>query len=190
MIDQTTLDSLVVLDVETTGLSPYAGDRVCEIGAVKIKKGKIVDSFHSLINPQRTISYGAYLVNGISQEMVDNALTFREIALDFLIFIEKHRIAAYNARFDISFVNSELARSGEHHEILNSASLDILIAARKYLPGLSSYSLPKVADYLHIKTETTHRALDDAVLAWHVLQELMKRTEKTSRAKPKSIGVI
>ena len=61
----------VIVDVETTGLSPARGDRMLEIAALRIKNGTPDGEFHSLINPQREISYEAYLVNGISQEMVD-----------------------------------------------------------------------------------------------------------------------
>ncbi|MFH1380060.1 MAG: 3'-5' exonuclease [bacterium] len=184
IIDKNTLDSLVILDVETTGLSPCLGDRVCEIGAVKVKNGRIVDTFHSLINPQRQISYGAYLVNGISQEMVDQAPTFREIALDFLLFIENTRIAAYNSWFDISFINSELNIAGEHHTLSNNDYLDILIVARNLLPGLPGYSLSKVARSLKIKISAAHRALDDSILAWRVLKKIHTISSKTSTCAP------
>jgi len=63
----------VVFDVETTGLSPKDGDRIVEIGALRYKNGQALDSFSSLLNPQRPVSPGAFAVNRISQEMVKDA---------------------------------------------------------------------------------------------------------------------
>src|SRR5882724_11121371 len=86
----------VILDVETTGLSPDTGDRVCEVAAVKIRGGAVVQSFGTLINPCRPISNGAYMVNRISPEMVANAPKFDDIAEEFAAMLKDSVIGAYN----------------------------------------------------------------------------------------------
>lgn len=164
--------SLVVVDVETTGLSPSCNDRVCEIGAVKIKNGKIVKTFQSLVNPQCPMPYGAYCVHGISDDMLHHAPTFREIALSFEEFLEELPVAAYNAPFDIGFINNEFIIAGSHCMISRDKAVDILVLSRRYFYGLASYSLPQVARSLRINTGNVHRALDDAKTAWEILKRL------------------
>src|SRR6266705_2515702 len=100
-----------VIDFETTGLSPDSGDRVCEIGAVKLRGGAVIETMGTLINPQRPISAGAFAVNGISPEMVADAPAFQEIAGKVSSFIEGSVLAAYNAPFDMSFLANEFSLS-------------------------------------------------------------------------------
>jgi len=77
---------LIALDIETTGLLPETGERICEIALLKIQKGKIIDEFVSLLNPEKPISLGASTVSGITDEMVKDSPTFKEIAENILIF--------------------------------------------------------------------------------------------------------
>jgi len=165
-------NSLVVVDVETTGLTPSRYGRVCELGAVKIKNGRAVKTFQTLINPQCSISYGASMVNGITDEMVQDAPTFREIALSFENFIEELPIAAYNAPFDVGFLNNEFSISDAHCRIPSERAIDILVLSRRYIRGLRSYALPCVAQALDINPGQAHRALDDAKTAWGILKKL------------------
>lgn len=163
---------LVIIDVETTGLSPSQYGRVCEIGAVKIKNGRVVKTFQSLVNPQCAMPYGAYCVHGISNDMLDDAPTFREIALPFEEFLEELPVGAYNALFDIGFINNEFVIAGSHYLIPREKAVDILVLSRRYLRGFSSYSLPNVTRTLRITTGNAHRALDDAKTAWKVLKKI------------------
>src|SRR5262249_42280573 len=96
----------IVMDVETTGLSPELGDRVCEVGAVKLRGSAVVETFESLINPGRPISAGAYAVNGISPAMVADAPAFPEVAQKLWDMMEGAVLVAYNAPFDKGFLMS------------------------------------------------------------------------------------
>jgi DNA polymerase-3 subunit epsilon len=102
----------LVIDVETTGLSPDSGDRVCEIGVVKLRGGAVIETFGSLIDPQRPISAGAYAVNGISPQMLLNAPIFSTVAEKLWGMMADSIIVAYNAPFDVSFITNEFRLIG------------------------------------------------------------------------------
>jgi len=76
------------IDVETTGLSPHGGDRVIEIAAMKVKNSKVVKKFETFVDPQRELSYGAFLVNGISDEMLKGAPKAHEILPEFMDMVQ------------------------------------------------------------------------------------------------------
>lgn len=163
----------IVFDCETTGLSPLSGDRICEIGAVKIEKKKIVDRYWSLIDPEREISYSAYMVNRITPEMLKDAPKMEEVLPSFLEFVGKSKLAAYNAKFDLSFLNAELVRAG-YPSIPGSEIIDIYILAKKVLPKLGFYPLWNVARKLNLTVTTAHRALADAEVAANIFIRLLE----------------
>lgn len=152
----------VIVDVETTGLSPATGDRVCEIGAVKLRGGAVMKTLGTLINPKRPISAGAYAVNGISPQMVAGAPTFGEIAGQLRELTESSVIVAYNAPFDLSFLVNEYKLLGDTFTPWYVA--DALAIARQVLPGLGKYSQENVARLLGIPFPVKHRALEDAMV--------------------------
>lgn len=156
----------LVLDVETTGLSPDAGDRVCEIGILKLRGGAIVDTFSSLIDPQRPISEGAYAVNRISPAMLAGAPEFSEVAEKVLAMAEGSVLVAYNAPFDTSFLASELRLAG--YRALPNPVVDALKLARQILPGLGRYPQGNVARVIGIPMPVQHRALEDAMVTAHL----------------------
>jgi len=162
----------IVFDLETTGLSPFSGDRICEIGAVKIVDGKISDKFWSLVNPEREISFSAYRVNRITPEMLESAPKISEVLPEFLNFIAGEKLAAYNAGFDLSFLNMELTKLGMDI-IPDEQVIDIYILAKKVLPHIGFYPLWNVAKNLNVKMETSHRALADAIVAAEVFIKLL-----------------
>lgn len=146
------------LDVETTGLDPYLGDRICEIALLKTINKEVVGTFHSLVNPARPISPDAYAVNFISDEMVKDAPLFDAIANQVLEFMRGTVLVAHNAPFDLSFLSVQL-------RLLNLPRpdnwvIDTLRLARKYyrFPG---NDLGTIARCLNIKPERRHRALAD-----------------------------
>lgn len=150
----------VVLDVETTGLSPFNGDRVIEIGAVKVHGEEIVDQFHSLIDPQRPLSYEAFLVNGISSEMLKGAPTADQVLPKFLEFLGTAALVGHNVNFDLGFLNHEIERSGLSWRQLHPV-LDTKKMARWLLPELRSYRLQQVAYALAMEDVQDHRAIGD-----------------------------
>jgi len=164
----------IVFDCETTGLSPLSGDRICEIGAVKLKDGKVLDKYWSLINPQRAVSYAAFMVNKITPGMLRDAPGIDDILPDFLKFLGKNKFAAYNAGFDLSFLNAELRRFS-YDTISPKDAIDIYILAKKILPNIKRYPLWNVAKNLNVSIAATHRALADAQVAAEVFIRLLER---------------
>ena len=152
----------LVIDFETTGLSAEGGDRVCELGAVKLRGGAVVDTFGTLINPQRPISSGAYAVNRISPQMIANAPAFADIAERLWDMMQGTVLVAYNAPFDLSFLTYEF-RLAAYPRITHPV-VDALAIARQLLPGLGKYSQDNVARVLGIPFPVKHRALEDAMV--------------------------
>lgn len=165
--------SFVIFDFETTGLYPYSGDKICEIGAVKVKFGsKDTKRFHSLVDPERAISYGAFSVNGITDDMVKGKPTIEEILPLFLKFIKENVLVAYNAGFDLGFLESAL---GEEKKVLGDYYIiDALRLARRLFPGMERYNLGTLSESLGIRVGQEHRALADAVMTWKVFEKELK----------------
>lgn len=161
-----------VFDLETTGLQPEFGDRVVEIAAVRLRGKQRLGVFQSLVNPgERRISPAAFAVNHISQEMLKDAPSIAEIMPLFLDFISGACLAAYNAPFDFAFLSSEPG-------LINSQLVerlqivDILIMAKRMLPGLERHSLAFVAKALGIDSLQEHRALSDTQITVEIFNRL------------------
>ena len=152
----------LVIDFETTGLSPDAGDRACEIGAVKLRGGAVMETFGTLIDPQRPVSAGAYAVNGISPKMLIGAPTFSEIAGRLRNMMEGTVLVAYNAPFDLGFLTNEFRLAGSPP--LTNKVVDALAIARQLFPGLGRYPQENVARVAGIQFPVKHRALEDAMV--------------------------
>lgn len=103
-------DTVVVLDFETTGLSPDYGDRAIEIGAVLLEDGKVSDRFQALMNPGMRISGFIENYTGITNSMLQKAPPCAEVMDEFAGFIKDHHLVAHNASFDKRFLDAELAR--------------------------------------------------------------------------------
>jgi len=98
----------ISFDTETTGFSFNKGDKIVEIGAVKIKDGIITDTYQQYINPERSIPAKVIKVHGITDDKVKNEPLFHEIIDDFMDFIKGCTLVAHNAKFDIEFMGSEI----------------------------------------------------------------------------------
>jgi len=164
MMTQRPFDEIdfLVLDVETTGLSAERGDRVCEIGVVKLRGGAVVDSLGTLVNPQRSISPGAFAVNKITTEMLAEAPLFADVAERLSDMMKDAVLLAYNAGFDLSFIDKEFALAGYARPSKHAA--DVLGLARQLLPGLRKYPQEHVAAIVGIPFPVKHRALEDAMV--------------------------
>jgi len=166
------LDDVVftVLDVETTGLNPHFGDRVCEIALLRCEGGRESGRFHSLINPGRAISPGAFAVNHIRDEDLIDAPVFADIAAQVLEMLGDSVIVAHNAPFDLGFLASELSIS--RLPFIDNLVVDTLALARHCF-SFPSNSLPNVACYLGIDTWGQHRALGDVLTTRQVLDRFL-----------------
>jgi DNA polymerase-3 subunit epsilon len=162
--------TFTVLDVETTGLTPQLGDRVCEIAVLRFRGDRELARFQSLVNPQRPISPGAFAVNGIRDQDVVDAPFFAEIAPTVVDMLDDSTLVAHNAPFDLSFLASELRICGLPF-VLDSI-IDTLALARRYY-RFPSNSLQAVAHYLGVETTGRHRALADVVTTKMVLERFV-----------------
>jgi DNA polymerase III epsilon subunit family exonuclease len=156
------LDSsgFVVFDLETTG-AKAPPCRITEIGAYRVKNGILVDEFQTLVNPEMKIPPFITSLTGISDQMVDGAPKFAEVADAFLDFIGDSILVAHNAHFDLGFLNHEIGRVYEDYRVANP-SLCTVQLARKLLPHIENHKLKTVANYYSIDLVNHHRASDDA----------------------------
>ncbi len=172
------------LDVETTGLDPATGDRVCEIAVLKTVDGEEVDRFVTLVNPGRSIPLGAVTVHGITDAMVSRAPFFRDIAGDLLSFIKGAVIVAHNARFDLGFLRMELSNLGL--TLPETDVIDTLGIARRYY-SFASNSLGQIARDIGLPAASAHRALADVQTTRSVfeyfLMDLNRRGIRLKRLK-------
>jgi DNA polymerase-3 subunit epsilon len=167
----------VVIDVETTGTSPRAGDRVTEVAAVVAEGGRIEDAFQSLVNPGRPIPSFITSLTGISDAMVADAPSFRDIAGALAQTLEAGTFVAHNAPFDWGFLSMEFARA-DQPEALSGAPLCTVRLARRLLAHLPRRNLDSVAWHYGIEIESRHRALGDARATARVLQALLRDAER------------
>lgn len=157
---------LVFFDVETTGLSPDCGDRVCEIGILQCNGPNTEHEYRSFVNPERSIAPEASAVNGITDEMVKDAPLFCELVDKLLELFKDAIIVCHNAPFDMGFLEYELKLMGR--PMINNEIIDTLGIARKYF-RFPSNSLPNIAGHLDIKIQQKHRALADVHTTYKIL---------------------
>ncbi len=170
------LDEYVVFDLETTGLSPWAGDEIIEIGAMKVFGDDIdeVNTFHTLVNPKRLIAPQATAVNGITNEMVANSPTFDQVLPSFLDFVGSSFLVAQNAKFDMGFLMKYLVqyRLNRSFEVY-----DTMIFSRRCFPGESQHNLDMICRRLGLQvlTEERHRSMGDVKLTAKAFVALKQR---------------
>lgn len=153
-------NSVIVLDFETTGLSPDQGDRAIEVGAVRIENGEIVDRFQRLMNPGIAVNSFIENYTGISNDMLQDAPPVAEVMADFAEFIAGHNLVAHNASFDQRFLKAELKRIQKPCTNLFSCSM---LAARRVYQLAPNHTLGGLVGYKNIPTDGVfHRALADA----------------------------
>ena len=159
---------IIMLDFETTGLSPESGDRITEVAALRIAGGEIVDRYVSLVNCGVRIPPFISSLTGISQAMVDSAPPAAEVVPELIEFIGSDVLAAHNASFDEKFLMAEGARLG--HDCRHEGLVCSVKLSRRVLPGMSSYKLGELARALGIAFRgTAHRAEADAEVAARLL---------------------
>ncbi len=125
----------IVLDTETTGLDPFQGDRIVEIGCVELMNHVPTGrTYHQYINPERSMPQEAFEVHGLGDEFLADKPKFAAIADAFLEFIADDKLVIHNAAFDMKFLNAELVRA-KRRELARDRAIDTLMIARKRFPG-------------------------------------------------------
>jgi DNA polymerase-3 subunit epsilon len=172
--------SFLVVDVETTGISAWAGDRVTEVAAVFVKGGVVRDAFHSLVNPGRAIPPFITQLTGIDDAMVRNAPRFGEIAGELAQHMVGRVFVAHNARFDWNFLSAEYNRvASAPLEAIASDQVCTVRLSRRFLSHLPRRNLDAVAHHYGVVIDGRHRALGDARATAHVLVGLLKDAERS-----------
>ena len=168
----------VVLDTETTGLSIAKGHRVVEIGCIELENQMPTSkNFHCYLNPQRKVSEDAMKVHGYTDEFLADKKKFKDVADDFLKFIENKKLIIHNAEFDISHLNNELKLIGKS-TISTENVIDTLDIAREKYPG-SQISLDALCRRFRIDNSRRklHTALIDCELLSKVYINLIDQKE-------------
>jgi DNA polymerase III subunit epsilon len=168
----------VILDTETTGLSPSQQHRIVEIGCIELNNLIPTNNiFHEYLNPERKVSEDAFKVHGYSNDFLANKKKFSEIADSFLDFIKDKKIIIHNASFDLSFLNYELGLVNKK-KIEKKSTIDTLELARQKYPGAQN-SLDALCKRLNIDNSKRdkHSALIDCELLKEVYINLIDQKE-------------
>lgn len=164
----------IVLDTETTGFEPGAGDRIVEIGAVELM-GHVPTgrTYHQYINPERSMPQEAFQVHGLGDDFLRDKPVFREIGQAFLDFVGDAKLVIHNAAFDMKFLNAELGWIGLRR-LPDEQAVDTLAIARRRFPG-SPASLDALCRRFGIDnaSRTLHGALLDSEILAEVYLELI-----------------
>ncbi len=164
----------VVLDLETTGGSP-AADRITEVGAVKVRGGEVVGTFHTLVNPGMPIPPLITALTGISDDMVAGSEPIEVVLPCLLEFLGDAVFVAHNASFDWRFLQANLGRHDYRratNPVVCTARLARVVLPRDEVPNVR---LATLARYLRAGTQPCHRAFTDATATVDVLHALLER---------------
>lgn len=162
-----------IVDIETTGGMPKR-DRIIEIGVVVFDGKEVVDTFSSLVHPERSIPNEITRITGIDNGMVADAPRFYEIAKKVVEITEDTIFVAHNVNFDYSFIKEEFANLGY---TFSKKQLCTVKLTRKTFPGLKSYSLGNLIDHFGFKVKARHRAFDDAYATMELLGKIFEQSD-------------
>jgi DNA polymerase-3 subunit epsilon len=164
----------IVLDTETTGLDPFQGHRVVEIGCVEIvNRIPSGATFHRYLNPERDMPAEAEAVHGLTIEFLSDKPSFSEVVHELVEFLADAPLVIHNAGFDLAFLNAELKRCGRA-DIARDRAVDTLTLARRRHPGASNRLDDLCARYrIDSSRRNKHGALLDAELLAEVYAELV-----------------
>uniref|UniRef100_A0A7C4VU45 DNA polymerase III PolC-type n=1 Tax=Fervidobacterium thailandense TaxID=1008305 RepID=A0A7C4VU45_9BACT len=166
----------VVIDLETTGLNPRQ-DEIMEIGAVKTRKGEVIEEFHTFVKPEQ-LKEKSLKITGITVEMLENAPQIGEVVEKLYNFLEGCVLVAHNADFDVTFLQNTFSKFGLN---FNPPYIDTLRLANALLRNkIKSFSLDRLVDYFGLGTFQHHRALDDARVTAKVFWKLVDLAKKRS----------
>ena len=170
--------TFVIVDLETTGAAPTAGNGITEIGAVKVRGGELIKEFSTFVNPG--IALPAFITNltGITDEMLFDAPDIHSVFPLFLEFVGPHTdvfLVAHNAPFDMGFLKAAAKTAGHSwpkYRVLDTVSLSRLLVGYDEVPN---YKLGTLAQFFNTEVAPNHRALDDAKATVEVLHGLLER---------------
>jgi DNA polymerase III subunit epsilon len=172
-----------IIDIETTGGSA-ARERITEIAVVVHDGSKVIETFETLVNPERSIPTYITQITGISDAMVKDAPKFYEIAKKIVQLTEGAVFVAHNVRFDYGFVQEEFRRLGY---TFSRQQLCTVKLSRVAFPGLRSYALGNLITHFGIKVKDRHRALADTLATTEIFEKILL-TEANKEAATKMVN--
>ncbi|MCF0225056.1 MAG: 3'-5' exonuclease [Fibrobacter sp.] len=182
------MTKFAVVDLETTGGSAERG-RIIEVGIVLLDGLEIVKTYQTLVDPGQSIQPFVQKLTGITQEMVEGQVQFSAIAEEISAMLEGRVFVAHNVQYDVKFMRTELKRAAIKYDPPRLCTVKL---ARKFFPGLSSYSLHNLTESLQLPDFNHHRALADAMASAEILKLSiqkagLEKVQKEIRNQPKKL---
>ena len=172
-------NSLVILDFETTGLSPDMGDRAIEIGAVRLVNGEVTERFQELMNPGQRVSGFIENYTGINNDMLEDADSCEVVMNRFADFIADDNLIAHNASFDKRFLDAEFNRIGRDYAGEFSCSL---LLSRRIFQDSYNHKLGELVRFCNIESDGDfHRALYDSEMTAKLWLSMLDYIERQYR---------
>jgi len=162
-----------IIDIETTG-GHRNGNKITEIAIINVDGKEIVEKYSTLIDPEIRIPYNITALTGISNEMVQGAPKFYEIAKKIVEMTEGRIFVAHNVFFDFNFIKHEFSELGYS---FSRPKLCTVQLSKKYLPGLQSYSLGNICEDLKIENKARHRAMGDAFATYELFKLILEKAD-------------
>lgn len=164
------IDEYVVIDVETTGLSPE-NDRIIEIGAILVQKGEIQNAYHTFVNQNVVVPREIQELTGINEAILsEEGIPIQEALLNLIDFVENHLIVCHNAEFDCNFLKAEAKRN--QIQMFRNRCADTMILSRRKVSGMTHHTLQEMCDHFGFDTSEIHRALPDCKLTYLLFEKL------------------
>ena len=176
------LQDFICIDLETTGLNPKR-DRIIEIGAAKVRKGQIVETFQQLIDPKQELEERVQLLTGITSKELEGKPTIQEVLPELMTFLGEDVLLGHRVLFDYSF----LKRAFTNEKIpFERKGMDTLKIARKFVMDCESKKLESLCVHYKI-CHQAHRALDDAIATVQLYQKLVEFYYEEDAFSPKPL---
>lgn len=164
-------DSFVIVDLETTGLSPINSE-IIEIGAIKVVNNEVVDTMDVFVRPSRPLSPFTTRLTGITNEMVDEGLSIKQALKVFEEFSDGMRLMAHNAKFDMGFLDTYMRKNLGKAAPTNT--LDTLSMSRAIVKDVPNHKLGTLATHFNIDYSGAHRSLRDCEITLEVYNNIRK----------------
>ena len=165
----------MLVDIETTGLSPRTDD-IIEIGAIKVRNNNIIDTFNTLIKIDDALNPFIVQLTGITNEMLKKGAEKENALKEFVEFSENEIIMGHNVNFDINFLYDKCERYLDYY--LTNDFVDTMRIAKHMIPGMKNYKLETLAGYFNVDYTNAHRGLKDVYITFNVYNEIKKIVKK------------
>lgn len=165
------VDDYVLVDIETTGLSPTK-DEIIEIGAIKVQNNKIIETYNELININRKLPSFITKLTGITDDMIKSGRMPTLVLKEFVDFTQNNIIIGHNVNFDLGFLINKCRKYLNYN--LDNDYIDTMFLARRLVPDSINYKLGTLAKYFNVSYEGAHRGLKDVQITFEVYNNLRK----------------